>query len=69
MLNTAGSVTPETRKGRTATVRPSTILLNNGDITDNTAQARLQRLQAVCGVVGRRADLIAFLIWGDADHG
>jgi hypothetical protein len=66
MLITAGSVTPKTRKGRTATVRPSTILLTSSVSNDSIATARLQRLAALCGVTGRRAELIAGLVWGEA---
>jgi hypothetical protein len=38
-------------------------VLINSVIDDSTTAARLQRLTALCGVVGPRAELIASLIW------
>lgn len=65
MFNTAGSVTPKTRKGRTATVQPSTNLLNNGTNRNSTEALRVQRLR-LFGVIGARAELLAQLAWGEA---
>ena len=65
MLRTAGSVTPKARKGRTATVRPSTNLLNSSGINDSTEALRLQRLRLV-GIIGMRAQMLASLVWGEA---
>ena len=61
----AGCVTPKTRKGRTATVRPLTNMLINSKAKDSTEALRLQRLRLV-GIVGMRAELLAQLAWGDA---
>lgn len=61
------SVALETRKGRTATVRPSTNLLISSMDKDSTTTLRLQRLRPL-GIVGAQADLLAQLIWG-ADGG
>jgi hypothetical protein len=68
MLSTAGCVALETRKGRTATVRPSTDLLSSSGIIDSTEALRLQRLRLL-GILGRRAELIAGLAWGEVQHG
>lgn len=65
MLSAAGCVTRKTRKGRAVAARPLTELLNDSAVTNNTTAARLQRLNALAGVTGRRAELIAFLIWGE----
>jgi hypothetical protein len=65
MFNTAGSVTPKTRKGRTATVQPSTNLLNNGANRNSIDTLRVQRLRLL-GVIGARAELLARLAWGEA---
>ena len=66
MLTAAGgSVAPKMRKGRTATVRPLTKLLNNSNINDSTEALRLQRLR-LAGVFGAPAEMIADIIWGDA---
>jgi len=64
MLITTGGA-PETRKGRTATVRPSTNLLNNDSDNDTATTLRLQRLRLI-GIIGNRADLLATLAWGKA---
>lgn len=61
----AGGVAPKTRKGRTATVRPSTNLLISSVSSHNIQAMRKQRLSK-CGIYDNRADLIASLIWGDA---
>ena len=63
----AGSVAPKTRKGRTATVRPSKNFINSNVNTDSATILRLQRLRTI-GVVGQRADLVANLVW-EAHHG
>jgi len=61
---TSGSVAPKTRKGRTATVQPSTNLLISS-VASNTIQSiRKQRLSAF-GIYDIRADLIASLVWGE----
>ena len=49
--------------------RGTTNFVNSNVIKDSTTATRLQRLNALCGVDGRRAELIAFLIWGDAHNG
>ena len=69
MLSTARNAPFDARKGRTAIVRPLTNLLNSSSSQDSIRDARLQRLTALCGVTGRRAELIAFLIWGEARDG
>jgi hypothetical protein len=67
MLTTAGGVALKTRKGRTATVRPSTNLLTNSGIGNSTRELRLQRLGPL-GIAGLRADLIAGFAWGEVHH-
>jgi hypothetical protein len=68
MLAAAGSVTPKTRKGRTATVRPSTNLLIISVLADSIRTAQVQRLATLCGITGRRAELIASFVWGPCDE-
>lgn len=68
MLITTGSAPFKARKGRTATVRPSTNLLINSSAEDNSEAVRLQRLLRY-GIVGDRAKLIADAVWGEARHG
>ena len=65
MFTAAGAVARKTRKGRTATVRPSTNLLISSDTDHSIAAVRLQRLMPY-GVIGSRADLLSRLIWGEA---
>lgn len=69
MIAAAGSVTPKTRKGRAVAARPLTNDRISSGSVDSTTTARVQRLTALCGVTGQRAELIAFLIWGEAQHG
>lgn len=64
MLATSGRVARKTRKGRTATVRPSTKLLASNDRADNTPSLRLQRLSQL-GVFGSTAAVLAVLAWGE----
>jgi hypothetical protein len=61
----AGSVAPKTRKGRTATVRPSTNFINSNSQANTIDAMRKQRLR-VMGIYDYRSDLIASLAWGDA---
>jgi hypothetical protein len=61
----AGTVAPKTRKGRTATVRPSTKLLISSVTDDSTEALRLQRLR-LAGIIGMRAQVLASLVWGEA---
>ena len=68
MLSTAGCVALKTRKGRTATVRPSTNLLSSSRSVDSTEALRLQRLRLI-GIIGQRAELIAGMAWGEVHHG
>lgn len=49
--------------------RGTSSFINRSNIGDSTTSARVQRLTALCGVSGQRAELIAFLIWGEARHG
>jgi hypothetical protein len=65
MLTAPRAVAPKTRKGRTATVRPSAILLTSNADLDSTTAFRIQRLTSSCGLVKQRANLLAALIWGD----
>lgn len=67
MQATARAVAPETKKGRTG-IRPSTNLLSNSVVANSTENLRLQRLLLV-GIIGRRAELIAGLAWGEVSHG
>jgi hypothetical protein len=62
-----GSVTLKTRKGRTATVQPSTNFNNSNVDTDNTTALRLQRLRLL-GIIGFRAAMLADLAW-ETSHG
>jgi hypothetical protein len=61
----SGSVAPKTRKGRTATVQPSTNFINSNRHANTIETMRKQRLR-VMGIYDYRADLIASLVWGDA---
>lgn len=54
------------RLTRAGVERGTTNYINSSDKKDSTTQERVQRLTALCGVTGRRAELIAFLIWGEA---
>lgn len=45
--------------------RGTSNFINSNAKKNSTAAIRLQRLNASCGVFGRRAELIAFLIWGE----
>lgn len=56
---------PRTRKGRTATVRPSTNFISSNSQANIIDAMRKQRL-CVIGIYDYRADLIASLAWGDA---
>lgn len=49
--------------------RGTTNYFNICDTGHSTTTARVQRLTSLCGVVGRRAELIASLIWGEATNG
>lgn len=49
--------------------RGTTNFINSNDIEHSTAAARLQRLNAIYGVTGCRAEIIADLIWGEVQHG
>ena len=60
----AGSVAPKTRKGRTATVQPSTTLLISSGASNTTQSIRKQRL-SMFGIYDLRADLIASLVLGE----
>ncbi len=62
-----GSVTLNTRKGRTATVQPSTNFINSNVDIDNTTALRLQRLRLL-GIIGFRAEMLAALAW-ETSHG
>jgi len=64
MFTAAGAVARKTRKGRTATVRPSTNLLISSRAEDSIVALRLQRLMPH-GVAGVRAGLLATMIWGE----
>ncbi|NNG59774.1 hypothetical protein [Sphingomonas paucimobilis] len=57
------------RQTRAGVERGTTNFISSNVNEDSTAAARLQRLNVLCGVSGRRAELIAFLIWGEAQHG
>lgn len=57
------------RKTRAGVRRGTTNYISSNVNEDSTTAARLQRLNALCGVDGRRAELIAFLIWGEVRHG
>ena len=64
MFTAAAASGRKTRKGRTATVQPSTNLLISS-VASNTIQSiRKQRLSAF-GIYDIRADLIASLVWGE----
>lgn len=60
-------------KARSRPVSGTGRLLNcqlAGDSSGNTTTTiRLQRLAAVVGITGVRAELIAGLAWGDTHHG
>ncbi|MEH3099829.1 hypothetical protein [Sphingomonas adhaesiva] len=49
--------------------RGTSDFINSSSTGNSTTAAQLQRLNTLCGVSGRRAELIAFLIWGEAQHG
>lgn len=49
--------------------RGTSDFINSSSTGTSTTNARLQRLTTLCGVTGRRAELIAFLIWGEVHHG
>jgi len=65
MFTAAAASGRKTRKGRTATVRPSTKMLISSINDDSTEALRLQRLRLL-GILGRRAELLAELAWGEA---
>ena len=65
MFTAAAASGREARKGRTATVRPSTNLLNSSTNGNSTEALRLQRLRLL-GIIGQRAELLAELAWGEA---
>lgn len=46
--------------------RGTTNYISNSSNVDSTSLIRLQRLSAICGIVGARAELISSLIWGEA---
>lgn len=56
------------RQTRAGVERGTTNFINSNNVEDSTTISRLQRLNEVCGVSGRRAALIAFLIWGETHH-
>ena len=68
MLTSTGSVGPETRKGRTATVRPLTNLLTSNDPGNGISTFRRQCLVRM-GLSRSRADLIAGMAWGAVPNG
>lgn len=53
------------RQTRAGVERGTTNFFNSNASENSITAARLQRLNALCGVEGRRAQLIAFLIWGE----
>lgn len=57
------------RQTRARVERGTTNAINSNAIEDSITAARLQRLNALCGVSGRRAEMIAELIWGEVHHG
>lgn len=61
---TSGGVAPNTRKGRTATVQPSTNFINSNRQVNTIETVRKQRL-SMFGIYDCRADLLAALVWGD----
>lgn len=63
MLNSAGGVSLRTRKGRTATVQPLTMLINS-EAVDSALALRAQRLRSL-GITGGRVNLIAGAAWGE----
>jgi hypothetical protein len=65
MLTAPRAVAPKTRKGRTATVRPSTNFISSNSQANTIDALRKQRLRII-GIYDYRADLIASLAWGDA---
>jgi hypothetical protein len=54
------------RQTRAGVERGSTNYFSSNNIGDSTFAVRLQRLNDLAGVTGRRAELIASLIWGEA---
>lgn len=70
MASPARAASPaKTRKGRTATVRPSTNIVIHGTDDDNLNWQRVQRLASLFGLTNARAKIIADLAWGGAAHG
>lgn len=57
------------RQTRAGVERGTTKFTTSNDKNDSTTLTRLQRLNALCGATGQRAELIASLIWGEANHG
>ena len=67
MLITSGIVARKTQAGRTATVRPTTILLTSNIDQDNLTARRTQRLVDHFGLTEHRARIVADLAFG-GDH-
>lgn len=51
MVATAGSVALKARKGRTATVRPSAIFVNNGTDKDSSGAGEAQHLALIPRII------------------
>ena len=66
LLATVRAPEPDKQKGRPVAGRPSEIYVNNGTDADSIKITRIARLTALCGVTGRRAELVADLVWGAA---
>lgn len=72
MFISTGTLPPKCeapRRTRAGVERGTTNIISSNEHDDSTTTARVQRLTALCGVTGRRAELIAFLIWGEDHHG
>lgn len=72
MLTAHGALPPESEAPRTTLAgvgRGTTIFINSNTFRNSTIDLRVQRLNALCGINGGRAELIAFLIWGETQHG
>jgi hypothetical protein len=53
---------PDKRKGAPTTARPLTDFINSNADKDSATALRLQRLRPF-GIVGQRANLIAYMAW------
>lgn len=65
MFTAAATSGRKTRKGRTATVQPSTNFINSNRQANTIETMRKQRL-SVMGIYDYHADVLASLVWGDA---